>query len=190
MAGFDRTHMLKLNWMWALPKTPFHSVVLKKALNGWQLSGITSFLSGAPTTVGYSSTNGVDVTGTATQGARIVVLSNPVLPKGERTFYQNFRTDVFSVPTQGTWGNAARYILRGPGINNWDLALLKEFPVHEQMRFQFRAEAFNAFNHSQFSGMDTGARFDATGKQINTALSQFTGARSPRIMQFALRFYF
>jgi hypothetical protein len=189
-AGFDRTHMLKINWMWMLPKAPVRSAVLKQALHGWQLSGITSMLSGAPTSVGYSSTNGIDVTGTATQGARIVVLSDPKLPKNERTFFRNFRTDVFAVPAQGTWGNAARYILRGPGVNNWDLSLNKEFQVHEQMRFQFRAEAYNAFNHAQFSSMDTGARFDANNRQINTALSQFTGARTPRIMQFALRFYF
>jgi hypothetical protein len=190
MAAFDRTHMLKLNWMWMLPKLPVSNAALKQAFNGWQLSGITSFISGAPTSVSYSSTNGIDVTGTATQSARIVVLDNPVLPKSERTFSRNFRTDVFAVPDQGTWGNAARYILRGPGVNNWDLSLLKDFPVHDQMRFQFRAEAYNAFNHAQFSAMDTGARFDNSGKQINAALSQFTAARSPRTMQFALRFYF
>jgi hypothetical protein len=190
LAGFDRTHMLRANWVWNLPKTPFHAAALKQAFNGWQLSGIASFISGAPTSVSYSSTSGVDVTGTATQGARIVVLSNPLLPKSERTFWHNFRTDVFAVPQQGTWGNAARYILRGPGVNNWDLSLNKEFPVRDQMRFQFRAEAYNAFNHAQFTSMDTGARFDNTNKQINTALSQFTGARTPRVMQFALRFYF
>jgi hypothetical protein len=190
MAGFDRTHMLKLNWMWALPKAHVSSVLLKQALHGWQLSGITSFLSGAPTSVSFSSAAGADITGTATQGARIVVLDNPVIPKSERSFSHNFRTDVFAVPAQGTWGNAARYILRGPGVNNWDISMFKEFPIRDQMRFQFRAEAYNAFNHAQFSSMDTGARFDAAGKQINASLSQFTGARSPRIMQFALRFYF
>ena len=119
-----------------------------------------------------------------------MVLSNPVLPKSDRDFYHNFRTDVFTVPTQGTWGNAARFILRGPGVNNFDLSLLKEFPIQEQMRFQFRAEAYNAFNHAQFSAMDTSARFDANGKQTNAGLSSFTAARAPRIMQFALRFYF
>src|SRR5262249_30558518 len=157
-------------------------------LHGWQLSGITSFLSGAPTAVGYSSTTGGDITGTATQAARVVVLSNPVLPKSERDFYHNFRTDVFAVPQQGTWGNSARYILRGPGVNNWDLSAIKDFAIREQMRLQFRAEAYNAFNHSQFSAMDTTARFDANNRQTNTGLSSFTAARSPRIMQFALRF--
>jgi hypothetical protein len=190
MAAFDRTHLFKLNWVWNLPKARVQSAVLKQALHGWQLSGITSFLSGAPTAVGYSSTTGGDVTGTATQGARVVVLSNPVLPKSERDFYHNFRTDVFAVPQQGTWGNSARYILRGPGVNNWDLSAIKDFAIREQMRLQFRAESYNAFNHSQFSAMDTTARFDAANRQTNTGLSSFTSARSPRIMQFALRFYF
>jgi len=130
------------------------------------------------------------VTGTATQGARVVLLNNPVMPKSERDFDHNFRTDVFAQPSVGTFGNAARYILRGPGVNNWDLTLSKEFPIKDQMRVQFRAEAYNAFNHTQFRSMDTQVRFDAQGNQINSALSRFTAARTPRIMQFALRFYF
>ena len=189
-AAFDRTHLFKFNWVWSLPKTPFKAAVLKQAFNGWQLSGITSFLSGAPLGVGFTSATGTDFTGTATQGARIVAFGNPLIPRGDRDFYHNFRTDVFAPPVVGTFGNSARNIVRGPGVNNWDLSIFKEFPVHEQMRFQFRAEAYNAFNHSQFSAEDTTARFDAAGKQINALLSSFTAARSPRIMQFALRFYF
>ncbi len=190
LAGFDRTHMFKFNWVWNLPKTPFKQTVLKQAFNGWQLSGIASLLSGAPLGVNFTSATGADFTGTATQGARIVVLENPILPKSERDFFHNFRTDVFAPPTKGTWGNAARTLVRGPGANNFDMSLNKEFPVRDQMRFQFRAEAYNAFNHAQFTSLDTNARFDANGKQINTLLSSFTGARSGRIMQFALRFYF
>ena len=190
LASFDRTHLFKLNWMWSLPRTPFKAIALKQAFNGWQLSGITSLLSGAPLGVNFSSATGADFTGTATQGARIVVLSNPILPKNERDFLHNFRTGVFAPPSASTFGNAARTVVRGPGVENFDLSLFKEFPIKEQMRFQFRAEAYNAFNHTQFSSIDTTARFDATGKQINTLLSSFTGARSARIMQFALRFYF
>ena len=190
LASFDRTHMFKFNWMWSLPKTPFTAVALKQAFNGWQLSGITSLISGAPLGVGFTSATGADFTGTATQGARIVVLSNPILPKDQRDFLHNFRTDVFAPPTVGTFGNAARTVVRGPGVNNFDLSLFKDFRVKDQMRFQFRAEAYNAFNHTQFNALDTTARFDAQGKQINALLSSFTGARSARIMQFALRFYF
>ena len=59
LAGFDRTHLFKFNWVWSLPKTPFKAAVLKQAFNGWQLSGITSFLSGAPLGVGFTSATGV-----------------------------------------------------------------------------------------------------------------------------------
>jgi hypothetical protein len=160
-------------------------------LNGWQLSGITSFVSGQPLGIGYSTTTAVDITGTASQGSRVVVLDNPVLPKSERTFSRNFRTDVFRMPEVGTLGNSAKTLIRGPGVNNWDIALFKAFPIRERARLQFRWELYNAFNHTQFSGLDTGARFDTrTGEQVNARFGEFTAARPARQMQFALRFYF
>ena len=81
--------------------------------------------------------------------------------------------------------------IRGPGINNWDVALFKNFPIYkERVRMQFRTELYNAFNHTQFTGLDTGARFDPQGNQVNARLGEFTAARSPRVIQFALRMYF
>jgi len=112
------------------------------------------------------------------------------LSKSERSFYRNFRTDVFALPARGTIGNAANTLIRGPGINNWDLSLFKTFPVREAMRFQFRCELYNAFNHTQFSALDTTARFDASGNQVNANFGAFTAARQPRVMQLALRLYF
>ena len=58
------------------------------------------------------------------------------------------------------------------------------------MRIQFRWEMYNAFNHTQFSSFDTSARFDPAGNQVNTRFGEYTAARSPRIMQFSLRFMF
>lgn len=190
LSSFDRTHIFKMDWVWDLPKVPVQARWARLTLHDWQLSGITSFISGSPLGIGYSTVNSVDTTGSGSQGARIVVLSNPVLPKSERTFARNFRTDVFALPAVGTVGNAARTLVRGPGINNFDISLLKDFPIHEQIKVQFRAEAYNAFNHTQFSAIDTTARFDAAGKQVNTNFGSFTAARMPRIMQLALRFYF
>ncbi len=190
LASFDRTHVLKLNWIWDIPKTPWRNPFLKAALNDWQLSGIASFISGAPLGIGWSSVTGVDVTGTPSQGARVVVTGNPVLPKRERTFSRNFRTEVFRMPAVGTLGNAAKTLIRGPGINNWDVALFKNFPIRERARIQLRWEMYNAFNHTQFSGLDTSARFDAQGRQVNTRFGEFVSSRSPRIMQLAARFEF
>jgi hypothetical protein len=119
-----------------------------------------------------------------------VVTDDPNLPKSERTFSRNFRTEVFRLPARGTIGNAAKTLIRGPGINNWDIAIFKNFPIREQMRFQFRGELYNAFNHTQFSSLDATARFDAQGNQVNNRFGEFTSARNARQMQLALRFYF
>ena len=130
------------------------------------------------------------ITGTPSQGARINLIANPVLDKSERTFSRNFNTDAFRPPALGTIGNSARYVMRGPGVNNFDIAILKNFAVREPLKLQFRCELYNAFNHTQFSAFDTTARFDAQAKQVNSRFGEFTAARLPRQIQFALRFFF
>jgi hypothetical protein len=76
-------------------------------------------------------------------------------------------------------------------VNNWDIFIFKNFPIRERARVQLRAEVYNAFNHTQFSAFDASARFDpVTGQQTNARFGEFTAARSPRIMQMALRFTF
>ena len=190
LAGFDRTHVFKLDWLYNVPKAPVQNPILRKVLNDWQLSGITSFVSGAPTSVGFTTVVATDITGTPSLAPRINLTGNPVLPKSERTFSRNFRTDVFALPARGTVGNAAKTFLRGPGRNNWDVAVFKDFPIRESMRLQYRLEMYNVFNHAQFNGMDTTARFDAQGNQVNTRLGEFTSALAPRVMQMGLRFQF
>jgi hypothetical protein len=190
LSTYDRTHLLKVNWIYDLPSTPWKTLPAKYILNGWQISGVASFISGSPVSVGFSTVNSVDTTGSPTDSARVVVTGNPVLPKSERTFSRNFQTDVFKLPPVGTIGNAARTQLRGPGINNWDTALFKTIPLYERMRLQFRMELYNAFNHTQFSAYDSTARFDATGSQVNARFGEFTAARNPRVIQFALKFLF
>jgi hypothetical protein len=190
LASFDRTHVAKFNWLWELPKSPFNNKLVKGALNNWQMSGIVSFVSGQPLGVGFSTVNATDITGSSTDGARVVVTGNPVLPKSDETFYRFFNTSVFQLPAKGTFGNSAKTVLRGPGINNWDTALFKDFPIRERMGLQFRWELYNAFNHTQFTTLDTTARFDATGNQVNARFGQVTATREPRKMQFALRFRF
>lgn len=187
LGDIDRTHILKLNWVWDLPKVPGTNKAMNMVLNGWQLSGIASFITGRPTGVGFSTTAGVDITGTPSDGARIVVTDNPVLGKGDRTFFRNFRTDVFRVPAVGTVGNAARNILRQPGTNNWDATLAKNLRFGERVRLQLRCELYNAFNHTQFTSFDTAARFDGAGNQVNSNFGSFTAASAARIMQLAVR---
>lgn len=191
LAGFDRTHVVNINYIWDLPQRNWSFKPAGAVFNGWQVSGISGFSSGQPLGIGFTTTTAIDITGTPSQGARTVITGNPVLPKSERTFSRNFRTDVFRLPATGTVGTAAKTVIRGPGINNWDVALFKNFPLAEKVRLQFRWELYNAFNHTQFAGLDTTARFDtANGSQINTRFGEFTSARLPRQMQLALRLFF
>ena len=190
LASFDRTHVFNLNYLWEVPRAPWKNPLVRRILNGWEVSGITRFVSGAPLGIGFSQVVPTDITGSPTHGARIVVTDNPVLPKSQRTFSRNFRTEVFRLPAVGTIGNAAKTLIRGPGINNWDIAIFKNFPLTERARLQFRSEMYNAFNHTQFSGLDTTARFDPQGNQVNARFGEFTAASPPRQIQLALRLYF
>ncbi len=190
LASFDRTHVVTLNYLYDVPKTRWGFRPARAVMNGWQVSGITRFISGAPSTVNFTTSNGADISGTPSLTPRIVVTGDPKLPASERSFDQYFRTDVFALPAVGTIGNAAKYILRGPGINSWDISLFRNFRVRERVNTQFRCEAYNAFNHTQFSTINSTARFDAAGAQINAALGQATAARRPRYIQLALRLSF
>jgi hypothetical protein len=195
-AGFDRTHILKMHWIAEVPRgsgllpiMPFKKAIL----DGWQLSGITTFMSGAPTgvTMQLTSGNANNWSGSPTDASRPNMIANPVLPKDERTFDKNLNTAAFALPPQGTWGNAPRDVFRGPGINNWDVSLFKNFALTERFKAQFRCESYNVFNHTQFSAVDTNVKFDnKTGAQVNPLFGQFTTSRLPRRMQLALRITF
>ncbi len=93
-----------------------------------------------------------------------------------------FNTAAFAQPAQGELGNLGRNTERGPGINNLDLALFKNFEFTRQVRLQFRLESFNALNHTQFDGVST-----------NIATANFgvvTSARPARINQLGLKLLF
>ena len=76
-------------------------------------------------------------------------------------------------------------------MNSSDLSLFKTFPLKSETRvLQFRWEIYNVFNHTQFSGVDTTARFDPAGNQVNAQFGRITSTRLPRVMQFGLIFKF
>ena len=190
---FDRSHVFTLNYVYEFPNAGRRLAGAAGAaiLDRWSISGVTSFVSGAPFTPGFSTTFTTDITGSG-EGARITVTGDPALSKSEKNFYRNFRQEVFALTPVRSFGNAGVGILRGPGVNNWDFAVGKQIPLGlgEGRALQFRAEAYNAFNHTQFSGVDTGARFDQTGQQVNANFGAFTQARTSRIISFSLRLRF
>ncbi|MGH9628117.1 MAG: hypothetical protein ACRD7E_07225, partial [Bryobacteraceae bacterium] len=191
--AFDQTHKLVANYLWELPMLSklLPNPVVRALFDNWQFNGIATFSSGTPAGIGFSTTDNADITGGG-DGARVVMLENPILERGERSFNRWFNTDAFGRPARGTFGNAPKDVYRLPGINNWDLIFLKKIPLgrDERRSLQFRWEMYNAFNHSQFFGVDDDARFDPAGNQVNARFGQVISTRLPRTMQLALHFYF
>ena len=78
-----------------------------------------------------------------------------------------------------------------PGQNNFDMTLMKKFPLWSDRRsIQFRTEFYNVFNHTHFAAVDSGAVFDPDGTQINGQFGQIVSTRAPRVIQFSLRLEF
>ena len=194
-AGFDHTHIFVLNWVYQLPKASklVDNRVVRFAFDGWQLSNISTFQSGSPYGITLTTVDNADITGggyAPADAARVIVLSNPAISKSAQTVARFFNPTVFARPAAGTVGNAPKDVVRGPGINNWDTSVFKDLPIKERVRFSFRWEFYNTFNHTQFFAMDTTARFDASGNQANARFGALISNRDPRRMQGSLRVTF
>jgi len=197
-AGFDHTHNVAVNYVYKIPRAfaGWNNGFSRLALDGWQLSGITSFLSGTPQGFTYSLAGTSDITGASGGGVdtRVILVSDPNLSHADRSKYRAFNTDAVRPPLTSNFGigNAPKDAFRGPGRNKWNISLYKNIPLgkSETRRAQFRLETYNTFNHTQFTSVDTAARFDATGKQINSDFGWYTAADPGRIIQLGLKIYF
>lgn len=202
-AGYDHTHIFRVYWNYFLPRASslVHAKVVRGMFDNWQISGIYSAQSGAPLGVSYSYSPTQDISGSPTDSGRPIVIANPVLPKDQRNINQAFNTAAFIAPSPAMcevanppflcWGNASKYSFRGPGINNWDVSLFKNMPFTERWKAQLRVEAYNLFNHTQFTTVNTSAQFNpTTGAQTNGQFGQYTAAANPRQLQLALRVWF
>jgi len=191
--AFNRTQSFVFSYVYELPQagTKLGVRPAKWVLDNWELSGVTTFQTGAPVTPGFNTQPSTDISGSS-DSARINVVGNPNLSTSQRTFYQEFNTAAFALPAVGTLGNGGTNFLYGPGVNNWDLSVTKQFPVFsESRRLSFRGEFYNAFNHTQFSGWNTTATFSPTGQLLsNTPFGQANAARLPRYVELSARFVF
>jgi hypothetical protein len=187
----DRSQRLTVNWLYDIPSVG-HATRWRTvgwALDGWQLSGIATFEAGAPFSVSYTFSPSVNIAGGGDWSRVNVVASTQAANPG---FYHAFNTASIAAPTVAApWGNAPVDVFRGPGINNVDLSLFKNFKVKERLKFQLRAEAYNFLNHPSFYNVNTSAQFNPnTGAQLNSALGWYTATRQARQMQVALRLSF
>ena len=166
-----------------------NGALARSLIGGWALSGITTFASGRPVQLTESDDNSlsgtflapVDAPSYANNGSKLYVDRNP--RDGQPYFNPNY----FVQEPEGQIGNVMRRFFTGPGINNFDLALLKNTKITETKELQFRAEAFNIFNHAQFQIPTSSGNFNNTG--VN-GFGYATVARDPRIMQLGLKLLF
>lgn len=157
--------------------------ILDGFLGGWELSGITSMISGTPLTI--TTTGDIAEVGTGGQRGNTTGIA-PSKLNPRTNGLKGFNTAAYAVPAAGTFGNLSRNTQRGFGINDWDLGVNKNFrisPFGEAGRLQIRAEFFNVWNHTQFSGIGTSVNQPTTFGIVNSALS-------PRILQLAAKLYF
>lgn len=190
--SFDIRHMAVFNYNYEIPNLgkKYNNRILGMATDNWQISGITTFMTGTPFTPGWSTSDGQNITGSQ-EGANLTVIGDPFLPASERTFFRNFKTEAFARTPQRSFGNAGVGIMRNPSWSNWDMSFSKHIPLKSEQRyFQLRGEMYNIWNHTQFISYDTAARFNPAGQQINANFGAFTGTRDPRKVQLSLRFMF
>ena len=154
--------------------------VLKALLGGWETSGIWNWQSGFPLSITSNDDRSLSAVG--------LDLADEIGPRsytsGSRAtrIAQWFNTSSFTSAQLGTFGNAGRNILIGPKTFNIDFSAHKVFTIRERWRLQYRAEFFNVLNHTQLNNPDTGV--------IDSNFGRITGARSPRILQMALKMIF
>jgi hypothetical protein len=203
LSQFDARHRVVLSYVWQLP-VPKYSGFKGGLLNGWDISGIYTYQTGFPVRITSSADNELmysaffEYPGEPTQLAPFHKLD----PKGNggywfdpNSFTENATDSSVPLCTDqpgfgcydpnllGQIGNARRTICCGPPINNFDFAVHKVLPMSESKRFEFRAEFYNMFNHTQFNNPDGNT---TDGSDFGRILR----AQQPRLIQLAVKFYF
>ncbi len=189
LSSIHRAHVANIAFVYEIPffrKSPNRWI--RNTISGWDLSGITSFQSGAP----FSVTVPADIARNGSSSSRATVVGNPVLPSSERTLTRWFNTEAFLGETAmlpGQFGNSGRNVLIGPGQSQWDLALLKTFEITEQTDLQLRLESFNLPNHPSFTGINTVVRFDAQGRPSQN-YGAVNASNPGRVLSFGVKLLF
>jgi len=193
-ADLDRRHTLVANVVYVLPSAEHLGSIGNAILGNWQVNGIASFFSGTPVDV-TAGANTAGISGAGNQRPDLVA-GVPIYLHDPNNPTQFLNPAAFALPAAGTFGNLGRGSIRGPGIDNVDLSFVKNFRIGERYGVQFRAEAFNLFNHPNFVGWDTALSFEnnATnanfGHPTNGGFGTLNATQSHREIQFGLKFSF
>jgi len=203
-ANGSRPHVLTINYNYQVPGLGkiWDNAIVKGVADGWQISGISSFLTGTHSSFSYSFTGAPfnDMTGGGIGGARVTLACDPTLPRNERTLTRQFKTECIQPGGPTTSAGDIYYLGKSTndewinmGYSNHDITIFKNFAMASRRNLQVRIEMYNAFNALEPGTVNTAAQFNfATGEQTNQAFGTVTAARtaSQRVIQLGLRFTF
>ena len=207
VANYDRPNILAVHFVWTLPKASrlWNNRFMRTVFDDWQLSDMNVWESGIPLGISMGESPSINLTGGG-DGARPLMVGNPKTHGPQGAFLNWFNAAAFAEPVQyaggscpatgcppltvANVGDMPTFPIRGPVMNNFNNALFKYFHFKERFMLTFRAEAYNTFNHTQWSGVDTTITYNAQGVNTRASTGNITSARDPRIMQFALRLQF
>jgi len=194
---FDVRHVVNASAVYELPFGPGKQFlsdpgVLRAIFGSWQATSIFVAHTGFPINVTINRSASAVPGGNTNNQRPDLVPGVSLIPAGGSTVGDWINAAAFATPAPGTFGNAGRDILTGPGLWQLDFGLDKRIAITERYRLQLRAEAFNLFNRAQLgapqSNLSAGpGEFGVITQPVNTTP---IGAGTPRQIQFALRFEF
>jgi Carboxypeptidase regulatory-like domain/TonB dependent receptor len=191
ISAFDVKHNFVVSYTYEIPiERVFRAE--NRWTKGWALTGITHFSSGFPVTLVNNGDN--SLLGAEPNGINNFGVDEPDVSPGPLNLNSNprngnsyFNTALFSQNVLGTPGTAKRRYFYGPGMDNYDMALLKNVKLNESKSLQFRLEAFNVFNHAQFFGP---LSVDGNIGDVGSTFGQVVSAAPPRLVQVGFKFLF
>jgi hypothetical protein len=193
LCSFNLTHNFVASYEVKLPfDRAFHATSRPATMlaGGWSVAGITTFASGLPVSISENDDN--SLTGTQNteapydlpdfNGGPIYTHNNP---RKDQTY---FNAGAFSAEPLGSFGTSPRRFFAGPGLNNWDLAIIKNTKFTESKSLELRFETFNTWNHAQFGNPN--GNFNAGDPAFGGTFGVISGARDPRRLQIGAKFMF
>jgi hypothetical protein len=180
VSDYNVPHRFIFNYVWTLPSP--RSGLVKAIFGGWGTSGIWTWQSGFPLNITSGNDTSFSLPENGNDQAQVSCEVKYTSGSQAAKINQWFDPTCFGVPEPNTFGNVGRNTLIGPGTLNFDLGAHRVFPITERVNLQLRGEFFNTFNHTQFNNPDTTVADDT--------FARITSARSPRIIQLALKLRF
>ena len=202
-AGFDRRNVANLQYVYNFPDVKGHGKLVEYTAGGWEISGVSQFWSGSPCM--NSSAGGAgdscDLQSSGNLGNGGFGHIRPDYAGGQIRIKPGhldqtpmwFNPAAFSVPQNGSYGDFKRNTIYGPGVDNYNVSVYKNVNITESVRFQLRVEAYNVFNHTQWSTINTGLSAPTPGQNYGTNpgnAGQINAVRDPRQLQLGGKFYF